>query len=72
MDIFGEGQALLAWADHILNIEASWNGKDLRRIVRTRPTQFMDAKSRGDVVPDGMIWGDDMKLNYDNFRKLFI
>jgi hypothetical protein len=65
------GQALLAWADHILNIEAVWSGQQLKRIVRTRPTQYMDAKSRGDVVPDGTVWGDDMKVNYDKFRALF-
>lgn len=66
------GQALLAWADHILNIEAQWSGPQLRRVVRTRPTQYMDAKSRGDVVPDGMIWVDNMKENYDKLRALFI
>src|SRR3990167_10577299 len=65
------GQALLSWADHVLNIEASWDGKDLRRIIRTRQTQFLDAKSRGDVVPDGMVWTEDMKANYDRFRALF-
>ena len=33
--------------------------------------KFVDAKSRGDVVPDGMIWGESMKDNYDKFRALF-
>ncbi len=66
------GQALLAWADHVLNIEAVWSGQNLTRKVRTRPTQYMDAKSRGDVVPDGMVWVENMKDNYDKFRNLFV
>lgn len=65
------GQNLLAWPDHVLNVEAMWSGENLKRVVRTRPTQYIDAKSRGDVVPDGTVWESDMKVNYDKFRALF-
>ena len=65
------GLSLLSWPDHLLNIEASYNGSKLIRKVRTRPTQYLDAKSRGGVVPDGWLWSDDMKENWTKFRGLF-
>lgn len=65
------GLNLIAWADHLLNIEATFKGKELVRTVRTRPTQYVDAKSRGNVVPDGWQWTADMKENYTKFRGLF-
>mgnify|MGYP001608999232 CR=1 FL=1 len=65
------GGYLLAWPDHLLNIEATYNGSNLIRKVRTRPTQYIDAKSRGNMVPDGLKWEGDMKKNYTEFRALF-
>lgn len=65
------GEDLIAWADHILNVEAHLRGDKLLRKVWTKPTQSREAKSRGSVIPDGMLWGEDMKENYNNFRKLF-
>ena len=65
------GLNLLSWPDHLMNIEATYNGSTLIRKVRTRPTQYVDAKSRGNIVPDGQQWGQDMKENYSKFRALF-
>lgn len=65
------GLWLTAWTDHFLNIESTMNGSNFVRKVRTRPTQYVEAKSRGNMVPDGWQWVDDMKVNYDKFRGLF-
>ena len=65
------GLWLTAWCDHFLNIESTMNGPNFVRKVRTRPTQYVEAKSRGNMVPDGWQWVDDMKINYDKFRGLF-
>ena len=65
------GGFLLSWPDHLLNIEASMQGENLRRRVRTLPMQTMDAKSRGGYVPDGMEWSKNSKDNYTRFRSLF-
>jgi len=65
------GGMLVAWADHFLNIEAQYSGSDLRRKVRTLPTQTLDAKSRGGVVPDGWVWDAKSQINYDKLRGLF-
>lgn len=68
----GVGEDVLAWADHILHVQANMIGEELRRVVYTKPTQSKEAKSRGGIVPDGWKWEDSMKVNYDNFRKLFV
>lgn len=67
----GIGNDMLAWADHILHIEAHMIGDKLVRTVYTKPTQSREAKSRGGAVPDGIRWGDNAKENWQNFRKLF-
>ena len=65
------GGYLLSWPDHLLNVETSMNGSKLIRKVRIRPTQYVDAGSRLDFIPESMVWGDDMKANYTAFRGLF-
>lgn len=65
------GEDLIAWADHILNVEAHLRGDKLIRKIWTKPTQSREAKSRGGIIPDGTLWGEDMKENYNQFRKLF-
>lgn len=66
------GLELLAWCDHVLHVESSMMGdKQVRRVI-TRPSQSKEAKSRGAIVPDNWVWGTDMKVNYDTFRKLFV
>ena len=65
------GGDLLAWADHILHVEAVRKGEKLHRLIWTKPTQSKEAKSRGAVIPDGWVWKDDMKENWQYFRKLF-
>ena len=67
----GVGEDVLAWADHILHVQASMIGEELRRVVYTKPTQSKEAKSRGGIVPDGWQWKEDMSVNYKNFRGLF-
>ena len=67
----GVGEDMLAWADHLLHIEARHVGDRLQRVVYTKPTQSREAKSRGAHVPDGTKWGDDVKENYAAFKKLF-
>lgn len=66
------GDDLLAWSDHTLHIESHAIGDKLQRIVWTLPTQSKEAKSRGSLIPNGVRWGENMKENYDNFRKLFV
>ncbi len=68
----GVGNDILAWADHIMNVEAHMQGDRLIRTVYTKPTQSREAKSRGGIVPDGIKWGENEKENYVAFRKLFI
>lgn len=65
------GEDILAWADHIMNIKGVMRGETLQRTVYTKPTQSREAKSRGCMIPDGMKWGVDGKVNYGEFRKLF-
>lgn len=65
------GLELLAWPDHVLHVEAMLVGDKLTRSVWTKPTQSREAKSRGGVVPNGVKWTEDMKKNYEEFRKLF-
>ena len=67
----GVGESVLAWADHILHVQASMVGEELRRVVYTKPTQSREAKSRGGIVPDGWSWKSAMGENYKNFRGLF-
>ena len=65
------GTRLLGWSDHTLHVRARYVGDTIHRNVRTIPSQLMEAKSSGGIVPDGMVWTKDAKLNYTNFRNLF-
>lgn len=65
------GEELLAWTDHTLHVDAVMRGDKLVRTIWTKPRQSKEAKSRGGVVPDGTLWGSDMKKNYNEFRALF-
>lgn len=65
------GGDLLAWTDHTLHVEALMVGEELKRTVYTKPTQSREAKSRGGIVPDGVVWGNDSGENYRKFRELF-
>lgn len=65
------GTSLIYWADHTLHVRARSAGDTIERNVRTKPTDTLEAGSRGGIVPDGMRWGKDMTENYKDFRKLF-
>lgn len=65
------GILLTSWPNHVLNIEGIYNGKNLERIVWTRPSQSKEAKSHGAVVPDGWRWTNVMAENYRTLRALF-
>ena len=67
----GVGNDMLAWADHIMHVEAQMRGEHLMRTVYTKPKQTREAKSRGGIIPDGWKWEEDMKTNYKKFRGLF-
>ncbi len=65
------GGMLVAWPDHFLNVEAQFSQNELRRKVRTLPTQTLDAKSRGGMVPDGWQWSANSEENYKKLRAFF-
>jgi hypothetical protein len=65
------GGMLVAWADHFLNLEAQLVGGECKRKVRTLPTQTLDAKSRGGIVPDGWILSSNSEENFKKLRSLF-
>lgn len=65
------GQFLLAWPDHLLTIQANMQGNKTVRFIKTLPTQTLDAKSRGGMVQDNMLWADNTKENYKQLRNLF-
>lgn len=65
------GGNLCSWPDHLLNVSASMQGQTLVRHVRTKPSETVEAKSRGGIVPDGWKWGPDSKENYAKLRSLF-
>lgn len=65
------GTDLLGWTDHTLHVQAVQLGDKLRRTVFTKPTQSKEAKSRGGIIPDGWLWTDNDKENYNYFRGLF-
>lgn len=63
------GMSICSWADQILNIEGG--NKTGGRKVRSRPTGSIMAGSRGDLVPENMVWTEDGQSNYSKFRSLF-
>ena len=65
------GTKLIHWADHTLNLKASYVGHELRRHFVTKPSLAVEAGSRGNVVPDGFKLNVDMAENYKRFRELF-
>ena len=72
------GGFLVAWADHLLNIESKLQGDKIIRKVRTIPTATMDAKSKGAVIPNGfeLLSPDSLtadgitKSDNDNFQRI--
>lgn len=65
------GTGLLHWSDHTMHIQTIPSGNSMRRYVRTKPTQSIEAKSRGGAIPDLWEWEENMKTNYSKLRKLF-
>lgn len=65
------GGMLTAWPDHLLNINAGYVGNELKRVVRTLPSQTIEAKSREGMIKDGTVWTSDDKTNWEAFRSLF-
>ncbi len=65
------GRELVHWPDHFINIESKMVGNTPKRTLRTLPSNTVEAKSRGGVVPHGMEWGSNTKENYAKFRALF-
>lgn len=65
------GTGILHFVDHTIMLQCQQSGDKLIRTLRTKPTTTYEAGSRGNVIPDGMKWGDDARENYLEFRKLF-
>ncbi len=65
------GLQLCAWTDHLLNIDSKFVGNEAKRMVRTRPTPTIDAKSREGCVPDRWVWSSVDKENWDKLRSFF-
>ena len=65
------GAILLHWADHTLHWRARQLGDTVERNIRTKPSEELEAGSRGNLVPDGFRIEGSMKVSYDKFRKLF-
>lgn len=72
------GGFLVAWPDHLLNIESKLQGDKIIRKVRTIPTAVMDAKSKGAVIPNGfeLLSPDSLtaegitKSDIENFQRI--
>lgn len=72
------GAFLCHWPNHLLNITTKKEGQQKLRVVRTIPTDAIEAKSRDCKVPDGWKWEnpkstsleDRMKASEVNFKKL--
>lgn len=72
------GGFLVAWPDHLLNIESKLQGDKIIRKVRTIPTATMDAKSKGALIPNGFellspdsLTADSItKSDIDNFQRI--
>lgn len=65
------GTSLLHWADHTLHCRAKYTGEKLYRMIRTKPTESIDAGSRGNVIEDGFEITEPMDKCYKRFRALF-
>lgn len=65
------GTKVLHWADHTLHVRAKVQGEAVMRMIRTRPSESIEAGSRGNMVPDGFLLEGDLKASYQKFRALF-
>ena len=65
------GRGLLYFTDHTIQVKSRYVGTELQRYLVTRPSDSMEAGSRGEVLPENMAWNGDMSTNYEEFRKLF-
>ena len=65
------GTSLLHWADHTLHWRARMRGDQVERCLRTKPSEELEAGSRGNMVPDGFRIDGSMKESYGKFRALF-
>lgn len=65
------GRELVAWPDHLLNIQTSLGSTNQKRVVKTIPTSTLEAKSRGGVVKNDWEWSASSKENWEKFRSLF-
>lgn len=65
------GGMLTAWPDHLMNLDAKFQGGKMQRNVRTLPSATIEAKSRGAMVQDGWLWDESDEVNFKKFRSLF-
>lgn len=65
------GKAILAWADHIMHVRATYVGETLVRKVVCRGSKVLEAGTRCETIPPELMWTADDKKNYEEFRKLF-
>lgn len=65
------GGMLTAWPDHFMNVTGTYSGTELKRSVRTLPSQTIEAKSRGGMVKDGWVWPKETEAAWKEFRALF-
>jgi hypothetical protein len=64
------GTAILAWADHILNIRSVYVGDIMARKMLCRGSKTVEAGSRQNLPP-AITWVDDDVVNFKNFRAMF-
>ena len=65
------GKRLSHWPDHFLNMQSKMVGNEIKRKFCTIPTNSMEAKSRGGMVPNNWLLTADAKENWEKFRALF-
>ncbi len=65
------GVGFLHWADHTLHVRASYSGQEIRRVIRTMPSESLEAGSRGQLVPDHFVLNGNLTESYQTFRQLF-
>ena len=67
----GMAESVIHWADHTLHFKAYMKGDRIRRVIRTKPTESMEAGSRGMIVPDGFELNGSSAESYSKLRSLF-
>ena len=65
------GIDLMSWADHTLLIDPKYSGEMLKRKIRTKPSQGIDAKSRGGLIPDLLEINGTNEENWKKIRSFF-